>query len=166
MFSKSRSGASVLLLLGIIIGALCFPKPLWAGEPHRLDILADQVKPQTDLTVQTGDTVLWDSETITATLTLQMVAKDSGNIRFVSGFPTGETEKPFVAQIPKGETAGIQFLKAGIYTYLLEGLNPSKSVLKCGMDVIPHSVIGRIVVSDQPMEAEKSGTAQMAAEKQ
>lgn len=165
LLSKSPSKGWIFLLLWIF-GVFCLPNPLRAGESYRLNIGVDQVSPQTDLTVQTGDTVLWGSETIPATLTLQLVATDSGNIRLVSGFPGDHAEKPFVAQIHKGETAGVQFLKAGIYTYLLEGLNPSKTVLKCGMDVIPHSVIGRIVVSDKPMEAEKSDTARMAAGKE
>jgi hypothetical protein len=61
-----------------------------------------------------------------------------------------------IAQVEKDHGAGIRFTESGTFTYRLEGLNPDRTALKCGMDVIPHSVEGKITVSESTETAARS----------
>lgn len=117
-----------------------------AGQTHRLQIQEDHVLPQSNITIQAGDTVIWESDVIDSQITLPATSEKEG-FRLVAGFNKKAATDDFTAKLGKDKKARVEFLLTGIYTYRLEGLNPGRSALKCGVDVMPHSLVGRIIVS-------------------
>jgi len=138
-----------------LLGFFLLINPLHAGETHKLIIQKDQVSPNSNISITKGDVVYWSTEKISATLTLKQDSQDISGIIPVNGFRKEEENQRLFAEVEKDHGAGIQFTETGTFTYSLDGLNPNHSAFKCGIDVIPHSVEGKITVTESSSPAAK-----------